>query len=225
MSSRSAAPPPTTVRGRARKAKGQGGERREEILEHAQRLFAAHGVHSVSTRQIAEAVGISQPTLYAYFPRKADIMEEVSARAFQKVGAAAARIRGEAGDPVETMVRAYIDFGLTHPDAYRIAFMIEGLEDPCLAPADDRAKVQAATRAFDGLRTVVADRLGHAHPDVEVAAQSLWAAMHGLVALLLARSGFPWVEHDRLIDWHVSSLLATLRETGQRLDPGLAPTP
>lgn len=218
MSSRSAAPPPpTTAHGGVRKAKGRGGERREEILEHAQRLFAAHGVHSVSTRQIAEAVGISQPTLYAYFPRKADIMEEVSARAFQKVSEMSARVRQEdGGDPLEASIRAYIDFGLAHPEAYRIAFMIEGLDDPCLTPDDYRAKSQAATRAFDGLRSVVADRLGHAHPEVEVASQSLWAAMHGLVSLLLARSGFPWVHRERLIDRHVCALLAPFHEADPR---------
>ena len=212
MSSRPLAPPPTTAHGHARKAKGRGAERREEILEHAERLFAAHGVHSVSTRQIAEAVGVSQPTLYAYFPRKADLMEEVSARSFGKVGEASARFSAGEGDPLEAMIRAYIQFGLTHPDAYRIAFMIEGLHDPDLAPDAHREKMHAATRSFDGLRRVVADRMGGSHADVEVAAQSLWAAMHGLVALLLARSGFPWVEQDRLIEWHVAKLLTALRD-------------
>lgn len=202
-----AAPP------RVRKAKGQGGERREEILDQAQRLFAAHGVHSVSTRQIADAVGISQPSLYAFFPRKADIMEEVSARAFQRVRLAGLSAEQTAGDPVEAMIRAYIDFGLTEPDAYRIAFMIEGLHD---AVGELEATKQTAGQAFDKLRVVVADRLGHAHPDVEVAAQSLWASMHGLVALLLARSGFAWVERARLIDWHVRQLSGALGAPNKR---------
>lgn len=213
-------PPTQTASGprRVRKAKGQGGERREEILQHAQRLFAAHGVHSVSTRQIAEAVGISQPTLYAYFPRKADIMEEVSARAFREVSLVSLTPAGEGDDPVEVMIRAYIDFGLAQPEAYRIAFMIEGLHDALTEVALDFETKRAAGQAFDKLRSVVADRLGPEHPDVDVAAQSLWASMHGLVALLLARSGFSWVERRRLIDWHVDRLSGSLQglENGAR---------
>lgn len=197
------------------KAKRQVGSRREEILDHAQRLFAAHGVHSVSTRQIADAVGISQPSLYAHFPSKADIMEEVSARAFERVRLAGSTAEHAAGDPVEAMIRAYVEFGLAEPDAYRIAFMIEGLYDAAGDVKLEAGKKGAANQAFDALRSVVADRLGPANSDVDVAAQSLWASMHGLVALLLARGGFPWVERSRLIDWHVEQLSTSLRKSGR----------
>lgn len=198
-----------SLRATTRKPRGQGGERREEILEHAQHLFAAHGVHSVSTRQIADAVGISQPTLYAYFPNKGELLDEVSVRAFERLHRAAHEPHGGA-DALERMVRGYIAFGLENPDAYRIAFMLERPVDPCIDPQAFAEKMQAARQAFDSLRRVVADRLGPGHPDVEVAAQSLWAGMHGLVSLLLARAGFPWVERERLIDRHVACLLGCL---------------
>ena len=190
----------------ARKAKGHGGERREEILEHAQRLFAAHGVQSVSTRQIAEAVGISQPSLYAYFPGRSDLLDEVSSRAFAQLSASAEKALHGEGDPVEQMIRAYIRFGLEQPDAYRIAFMLEGLSeterDPCVE--------KPGLKAFGMLRGIMAARLGAHHSDLETVSQSTWAAMHGLVALFLARGSFPWVEQRQLIDWHVSALMKGL---------------
>jgi AcrR family transcriptional regulator len=193
----------------ARKAKGQGGERREEILEHAQRLFAAHGVQSVSTRHIADAVGISQPSLYAYFPKRSDLLDEVSTRAFAKLSASAEAAMNGQGDPVEQMIRSYIRFGLEQPEAYRIAFMLEGLneteKDPCIE--------KPGLRAFGMLREIMAARLGAHHPQLETASQSIWAAMHGLVALFLARSEFPWVDQQDLIDWHVAALLKGLPET------------
>ena len=189
-----------------RKPKGQGAERREEILAHAQRLFAAHGVQTVSTRHIAEAVGISQPTLYAYFPTRSDLLEEVSARAFAQLEAQATAVEGGPGDPIERAINAYLAFGLDNPDAYRIAFMLEGLhteaEDLCIDTG-----LKPGVRAFDSLRRAVALRLGADHPDLEVTAQSLWAAMHGLVSLLLARSSFPWIDQQELISWHVQALL------------------
>jgi AcrR family transcriptional regulator len=193
----------------ARKAKGQGAERREEILDHAQRLFAAHGVQSVSTRQIAEAVGISQPTLYAYFPRKSDILDEVGVRAFARLEAVCHALRERPGQSLADMVRAYIRFGLEEPDSYRIAFMIEHEEaDGREVDLDDHAK--PGLRTFGYLREALAERLGAENPDLEIASQSLWAGMHGLVALLLARSRFPWTDRERLIAWHVDALIRGL---------------
>lgn len=196
-------PPPERS---ARKSKGQGGERREEILEHAMQLFAHHGVHDVSTRRIAEAVGVSQPTLYAYFPTKDAILEEVCARAFDELRRRMVAIgqNRDAARRIEDMTRGYIRFGLEQPDAYRIAFMIEGLREH----APDRPK--PGKDVFDMCRGCLREHLGADHPQLEIAAQSLWANMHGLVSLLLARPGFPWAEREALIDHHVGGVLAAL---------------
>ena len=196
-----------TVSRSARKVKGQGGERREEILQHAQHLFAAHGVHSVSTRAIAEAVGISQPTLYAYFPKKSDILWEVCARAFRTLRDVGRGLELD-GDPLEHMIRAYIAFGLEQPDAYRIAFMMELSDDEKHELEAHQGEERPGLDAFAGLRRIVASRLGADHPDLDIAAQSVWAGMHGLVSLLLVRCGFPWAEREALVDWHVAALMA-----------------
>ncbi|MFD9736582.1 TetR family transcriptional regulator [Umezawaea sp. NPDC059074] len=43
---------------------------RTRVLAEAARLFARRGFHGTSTRDIAEAAGIRQPSLYAHFPSK-----------------------------------------------------------------------------------------------------------------------------------------------------------
>lgn len=108
-----AAPPQRSPR----KAKGQGGERREEILAHALRLFGQRGVHAVSTRLIADAVGISQPTLYAYFPSKDALLAAVCAEAFEELAGRTRRAMtvDPGADRLETIGREYIRFGLEHP--------------------------------------------------------------------------------------------------------------
>lgn len=45
-------------------------DRRTQILREALRLFAEHGVEGASLRELARRVGISQPSLYHYFPSK-----------------------------------------------------------------------------------------------------------------------------------------------------------
>lgn len=194
-----------------RKPRGQGAERREEILEAALHLFAQHGVHGVSTRMIAEAVGISQPTLYAYFATKDLMLEEVSSRAFAELYRRMEAIGPEldTSERLCALGRAYIRFGLEQPDAYRIAFMIE--RD--LSPEDvmqAHAQAKPGQNAFDLPRQAVEAHLGAGHPDIEVVAQSIWASAHGLVSLLIARCWFPWVDRELLIERHVEMMRRSL---------------
>jgi len=53
---------------------------RELILLHASRLFAGRGFLGTSTRDIASAVGIRQPSMYSHFPSKHAIAEELLRR-------------------------------------------------------------------------------------------------------------------------------------------------
>ncbi|WP_397400374.1 TetR/AcrR family transcriptional regulator [Phenylobacterium sp.] len=206
---------PGTLHRSPRKAKGAGAERREEILAAALRLFGEYGLYGVSTRQIAQAVGVSQPTLYAYFTSKDEIAAELHARAFRELEA---RLKLGVRDvdtleAVAASLRIYIDFGLENPDAYRVAFMIEGPHGRVAVegPADESDVSVPGHTAFDILRRMIADlhRRGlGAGDDPERMAQSIWAGMHGLVSLLIARPGFPWVEREALVAGHVRMLAA-----------------
>lgn len=53
---------------------------REEVLDAAARLFTEQGYANTSTREIADAVGIRQASLYYHFPDKADMLAEVLAQ-------------------------------------------------------------------------------------------------------------------------------------------------
>lgn len=48
---------------------------RARILREASRLFSRFGYHPTTTREIAQAVGIRQPSLFHHFASKAAIME------------------------------------------------------------------------------------------------------------------------------------------------------
>ncbi len=50
-----------------------GGETRRTILREAHRLFMELGYRAVSTRQIADACGLTQPALYHHFADKQDL--------------------------------------------------------------------------------------------------------------------------------------------------------
>jgi len=52
-------------------------ERREAILKKASEVFIAMGYERASMAEIASRAGCSKPTLYGYFPSKADLFLEV----------------------------------------------------------------------------------------------------------------------------------------------------
>ncbi|CAA9525683.1 MAG: Transcriptional regulator, AcrR family [uncultured Solirubrobacteraceae bacterium] len=87
-------------------------ERREEILEAAEHVFAARGLHGTPTMEIAKAAGISQAYLFRLFPTKAELFTALVERCNRRIertfvdAAAAAR---EAGAPVmAAMGLAYV---------------------------------------------------------------------------------------------------------------------
>lgn len=58
----------------------EAGERREEILDAAERLFGTKGFDNTSTGDILDAVGIARGTLYYHFKSKEEILDGVIER-------------------------------------------------------------------------------------------------------------------------------------------------
>ena len=86
-------------------------ERRETILQAAEKVFAARGLHGTPTMDVARAAGISQAYLFRLFPTKAELFIALVRRCNERVhrtfADAAARAQ-EAGEPVlPAMGQAY----------------------------------------------------------------------------------------------------------------------
>lgn len=184
------------------------GERREQILEVALKLFAEHGIQQVTTRRIAQAVGISQPSLYAHFRTSDEIAVELCCRAFTRLHDQLTEASAEAGKPEERLRRLgeeYVRFGLEHPAVYRVAFL---LDQPTSHVAEPSPVLAAGVRAFGVLLALFQEVRDSRDETTAALAQSTWGSMHGLVALLLVRHEFPWVEHEKLIRLHLDRLCA-----------------
>jgi AcrR family transcriptional regulator len=188
--------------------------RREEIIQIASRLFVERGFQAVSTRAIAEAAGISQPTLYSHFSSKYSLLQEICVPWFHamEMRLAEAMSGSDRGRIARDLCLAYIDFARGDPDHYYLALV---MPNDMAAAGEIEPRFTAATRAaFDQIR-----RLAHLfEPDdlrAEVAAQSVWSALHGLVALLIWRPGFRWVDHETLISRHIEMIVQSLEGCGQ----------
>ena len=67
-------------------------ETRKTILRTAQQLFMEHGYRAVSTRQIADGCGLTQPALYHHFTDKQDLYVAVMKESLSETQAALERI-------------------------------------------------------------------------------------------------------------------------------------
>jgi len=205
--------PPSETRPRHthRKRKGEGRERREEILTVAKRLFIEDGYEKTTIRRVAAELGLSSTALYVYFPDKHAILNEICAQTFNQLTRECDAIRNSEGHPVrrlEQAVTSYIRFGLEHPHEYLLTFNMPDEDAPAhqdMAEGDDPG--WHAFRSFQLLVADVIEERGKGNIDPNGVTQCLWASVHGLVCLLLVKPCFPWIDRDRLIRTHVALLL------------------
>jgi AcrR family transcriptional regulator len=203
-----------------RKARGSGHERLGEILAAAKELFLEHGAENVTTRKIAERVGISQTALFSYYKTKDEILGRLMQDAFGELAHALANAGDAAADTRDWLQRAvagYVGFGLKYPDEYRLAFMVVKAHKKTADTSSAQPGIvqRIALPVFQQLERKVAEAMaaGALRGDLGspmLVAQTLWAAMHGLTALLIARPRphFPWEDLDDLIRAQTALILA-----------------
>ena len=157
----------------------------------------------MSIRAVADAVGVTPPSIYLHFADKTELVFAVCESHFARFEAAAEDAVDGVDDPLERVFRrgrAYVRFGLDNPEHYRIMFMsrAEGVPERFV---DER--VVAASAAFSGLVEDVQaciDEGKLAGDDAFLVACGMWATVHGVTSLMIAKPHFPWPPLDQLLD-------------------------
>jgi AcrR family transcriptional regulator len=201
--SRSAAIAGAAPTRRHRARRGEGDRLREEILAAAERLLLETGDESaVSIRAVADAVGVTPPSIYLHFADKSDLVYAVCEEHFARFESAALQAVAGVDDPVERMYRrgqAYVRFGLENREHYRIMFMSRS----DYAPERSTDEGIADSAAFGGLVEDVKAAAAAGQilaPDPFLVACELWAIVHGITSLLISKPHFPWPPADQLVD-------------------------
>ena len=177
-------------------------EIRTRILDAARELFVSEGVESVTMRRIADRIEYSPTAIYFHFRDKDALLAELCdcdfrtfSLNFQKVATIA--------DPVERLRaagRLYVEFGLKNPSHYRLMFMTP--KNPGSKTID---KGNPEEDAYAFLKAIIADvkahgRLRDEYADIDLAAQVVWSAIHGVVSLEIAKCNDDWVEWQPVAD-------------------------
>jgi AcrR family transcriptional regulator len=183
---------------------------RTAILTAARKLFVRDGYEGFSMRALAQRMHCSPGALYHYFENRDELFDCLVEDSFARLGGVGAGLqrRGSSEkDPVAFLkkgARLYVDFGLKNPEVYKFAFLI-------LRP--DTAKSRVPHPAYQALKESVAAcvKQGRFHPvHIETTSQALWAALHGVTALLIMRPSFPWVNKDKLITQVIDNAMDSL---------------
>ena len=185
---------------RRRAPRGAGDRLRDEILDAATELLLETGhAKAVSIRSVAERVRVTPPSIYLHFKDKDALLDAVCARYFEKLDKEMQRaVVGQttALDVLRALGLAYVRFALQTPELYRIATMGEG------RPGSD-VDVTLNSSAFAHMRAGVEAMMDdgiYTRDDPTRVALELWAAAHGVAALLIAKPYLPWGDVEVFTD-------------------------
>jgi AcrR family transcriptional regulator len=156
------------------------------ILEAAEAILEEGGPDALSVRRIAERAGVAPMGLYSRFDGKLGVIDALFMEGFAELGSTIRAASESAVDPVagfRDTGLAYRALAVAHPSRYRVMFLgpVAGYEPSVRA-------VEVATAAFGALVDAVArciDAGTFEHVDAVEAAQQVWSACHGWVALEL----------------------------------------
>ena len=161
----------------------------------------------MSIRAVARAVGVTPPSIYLHFADKEQLIRAVCEDTFRALDDfIEARVAGIA-DPLEQLAergRAYVDFGVEHPEHYRVLFMGKARQshEEALAASGFAHLLENVQRCID------AGQLD-AGRDPVLAAAGLWAVVHGVTSMAVAVPDLPVDRHallEHLLDVQAGGL-------------------
>jgi AcrR family transcriptional regulator len=173
---------------------------RDKILDAARELFVTEGYEGVSMRKVAEKIEYSPTAIYVYFADKNELFHELCREDFARLQEAVA-VADLPKDPIERLRqigRNYIQFGINFPNHYVFMFMtVHPVHEP---DEQDREIIgNPEVDAYALLKSSVQEAISAGcfredAQDAELISQTLWAGVHGVVSLHIAKCKDHWVE-------------------------------
>jgi AcrR family transcriptional regulator len=175
-------------------------ETRDKILDAARELFVTEGYEGVSMRRVAERIEYSPTAIYVHFADKQELFHELCQQDYARL-AEVFQSSAMSSDPVERLRQignTYTEFGVRYPNHYKFMFMTpHPPHEPDEQDAEIRGNPEVDAYAFlkwTVQQAIDARRLREELQDAELISQTLWAAVHGVISLHIAKCTDPWVD-------------------------------
>ncbi len=186
---------------------------RDQLLEVAARHFASRGYAAVTIRDIAEDLGIRQPSIYYHVPGgKQDLYVEVTLRHFERHREGALAAIGPETDSLEQRLRRFARWMLSRPPLDISRYV--NSDYPELSP-EAIARIEPAFQRciFEPLEQIFTEGLSEVRPHLRDA-RRLCRVFFSVFESLNAARRF-WEAHtseDAAIDWSLELLLRGIEE-------------
>ena len=181
---------------RRRNRRGSGEQLRAEIIAATKDLLAASASsEAVSIRAVADAVGVTSPSIYLHFADKDALIEAVVVDVFAELDAAMVAAGEGVDEPLAKLCAyglAYVQFAVDHPEHYRVATMELHAGPSGQLSHLDQILNDAAFAHFMAVVRSCMDAGVFATGDPLPVSLELWAAAHGIASLMVAKPHLPW---------------------------------
>jgi AcrR family transcriptional regulator len=196
-------------------------ETRDKILDAARELFVTEGFEGVSMRKVAEKIEYSPTAIYVHFADKQELFRELCHQDYARL-AEVFQSSVMSTDPMERLKQIgaiYIDFGTRYPNHYKFMFMTP--HPPHEPDEVDREMMgNPEMDAYAFLKWAVQQGIDagcfrEELTDSDLISQTVWAGVHGVISLQIAKGRDPWVDWRPLRDRAEMMLDLTLRGLGR----------
>lgn len=157
-----------------------------DILRVTAEIVEEKGARNLALLEVARRLGYTRPTIYLYYKNKDELLQATIDRAFESF-ADAQDVSEERRAPVSALrrrVAAYLDWGIEHPEMYRLMF-----ESPTEKTVDaERATARRRwlERDRELMRRVFDAFPEERRPSLDLVEAGLWGTAHGLVSLIIS---------------------------------------
>ncbi|HMJ24058.1 MAG TPA: TetR/AcrR family transcriptional regulator, partial [Terriglobales bacterium] len=173
-------------------------------------LFISEGYEGVSMRQVAEKIEYSPTAIYVHFADKEQLFHELCHEDFARLAMVfqSAAMPSNPVDRMREIGRTYVQFGTQYPNHYKLMFMTPHPATE-LDELDYEVKDNPESDAYAFLKHSVQQAIDAGYfrdelRDADLISQTLWAAVHGVISLQIAKCNDGWV------DWRPLEHRATL---------------
>lgn len=175
-------------------------EIRDLILDAARDLFISEGYAGVSMRKVADRIEYSPTSIYLHFADKDELFHELCHRDFAKLAEDLNQLVNEPDvlERIRQIGLAYIQFGVRYPNHYQLMFMtahpFKEMNDFDLEVKGNPEKDAYAMLRIQVQQGIDAGAFRDEFSDADAIAQTLWAAVHGVISLQIAKGTDGWVD-------------------------------
>ena len=189
-------------------------QRRKDIIKAVRALIKTGGAREITLRKVAEKAGFSTTVVYNLFQNKATLITQAMDSDLLDLVKAMRNVVDEdlpILENIRLVGRAYVTFGMRHPDQYALVFMERRPHAPVESSRVEHGNLAQDPYAFACQLFIDLAAAGQIAPDqAEATAQIFWEGLHGMVSLrLVFGENEPWFEHDEF-NRHLDALIDVL---------------